>query len=277
MGQMDLSLALHGAWRGVAGLSFEGRVVLITGATSGIGLETARLFLEHGATVYLNGRDKQKLARVVGELDDLSGKALPLAGDVSQVKQCEAMLAFVEEQGDGLDILVNSAGIWVEGKADTMTEEDWDSVMNINAKGTFFMCRYAIPLLEINSGVIVNVSSDSGLVGNNEAAVYCASKGAVTLMTKAMAVELATRGIRVNAVCPGDVETPMLEKAYRDYGDGDRDNYYGSLLAHYPRGEKGRFTQPREVAEAILFLASPRVQAITGACLSIDFGLTAGY
>jgi NAD(P)-dependent dehydrogenase (short-subunit alcohol dehydrogenase family) len=261
----------------VAGLSFEGSVALITGASSGIGLETARLFLEQGATVYLNGRDEQKLARVVHELGDLPGKALTLPGDVSQVKQCAAMLAFVDWQGDGLDILVNSAGVWVEGKTDTMTEEDWDSVMNINAKGTFFMCRYAIPLLEKSSGVIVNVSSDSGLVGNNEAAAYCASKGAVTLMTKAMAVELATRGIRVNAVCPGDVETPMLEKACRDYGDGDRDTYYSSLLTHYPRGEKGRFTQPREVAEAILFLASPRVQAITGACLSIDFGLTAGY
>jgi NAD(P)-dependent dehydrogenase (short-subunit alcohol dehydrogenase family) len=259
------------------GLSFRGKVVLVTGASSGIGLETARLFIEQGATVYLNGRDEKKLARAVGELGNLPGKALTLPGDVSQVKQCEAMLAYVDGQGEGLDILVNSAGVWVEGKTDTMTEEDWDSVMNINAKGTFFMCRYAIPLLELRSGVIINVSSDSGLVGNNEAAAYCASKGAVTLMTKAMAVELAGRGIRVNAVCPGDVETPMLEKACRDYGDGDREAYFHSLLAHYPRGEKGRFTQPLEVAEAILFLASPKVQAITGACLSIDFGLTAGY
>jgi NAD(P)-dependent dehydrogenase (short-subunit alcohol dehydrogenase family) len=277
MGQMDLSLVLHGEWRGVAGLSFSDKVVLVTGASSGIGLETARLFIEQGATVYLNGRDDQKLGRAAGELGGLPGKAVTLPGDVSQVKQCEAMLAFVAEQGSGLDILVNSAGVWVEGKTDTMTEEDWDSVMNINAKGTFFMCRYAIPLLEKSSGVIVNVSSDSGLVGNNEASAYCASKGAVTLMTKAMAVELAARGIRVNAVCPGDVETPMLEKACRDYGDGDREAYYNSLLAHYPRGEKGRFTQPQEVAEAILFLASPKVQAITGACLSIDFGITAGY
>jgi len=277
MGQNDLSLVLQEEWRGVVGLNFEGRVVLITGASSGIGLETTRMFLEQGATVYLNGRDEQKLARAAGELGDLPGKAFTLPGDVSQVKKCEEMLAFVDGQGEGLDILVNSAGIWVEGKTDTMTEEDWDSVMNINAKGTFFMCRYAIPLLEKSSGVIINVSSDSGLVGNNEAAAYCASKGAVTLMTKAMAVELAIRGIRVNAVCPGDVETPMLEKAYRDYGESDRDVYYGNLLANYPRGEKGRFTQPREVAEAILFLASPKVQAITGACLSIDFGLTAGY
>ena len=258
-------------------MEFKDKIVLITGASSGIGYETARAFLEKRAMVYLNGRNEQKLTEAVKSFARLPGTAHALPGDVSKVKQCEEILSRVESDGRGLDILVNSAGIWIEGRSDTMTENDWESTMNINAKGTFFMCRYAIPLLEKSSGVIVNVSSDAGLVGNNEAAIYCASKGAVTLMTKAMAVELAPRGIRVNAVCPGDVESPMLEKASKDYGGGDRDAYYRSLLAHYPQGEKNRFTQPREVAEAILFLASPKVQAITGACLSIDFGLTAGY
>lgn len=258
-------------------MEFQDRVVLVTGASSGIGLETAKIFLKNGARVYLNGRDRQKLAGVIDTLGNFKGNAAVLPGDVSSVKQCEAMLKTVEQAGQGLDVLVNAAGIWVEGKSDTMTEEDWNSTMNINARGTFFMCRFAIPLLEKSSGVIVNVSSDSGLVGNNEAAIYCASKGAVTLITKALAVELAPRGIRVNAVCPGDVKTPMLEKAFEDYGGSDREAYYISLLTHYPQGDKARFTQPREVAEAIYFLASPSVQAITGACLSIDFGLTAGY
>jgi NAD(P)-dependent dehydrogenase (short-subunit alcohol dehydrogenase family) len=258
-------------------MDWNGKVVLITGASSGIGYETAALFLEKGARVYLNGRDEHKLAKVVEALGSYPGTAVALPGDVSRVGQCEAMLSSVEMAGYGLDLLINAAGVWIEGKTDTMTEENWNTTMDINAKGTFFMCRYAIPLLEKSGGSIVNVSSDSGLVGNNEAAVYCASKGAVTLMTKAMAVELAPRGIRVNAVCPGDVETPMLEKACREYGGGDHEAYYRSLLNHYPQGEKARFTQPREVAEAILFLASPSVKAITGACLSIDFGLTAGY
>jgi NAD(P)-dependent dehydrogenase (short-subunit alcohol dehydrogenase family) len=258
-------------------MDWKDKVVLITGASSGIGYETASLFLEKGAQVYLNGRDEQKLTKAVETLGNYPGTAVALPGDVSRVGQCEAMLYAVEMAGCGLDLLVNAAGVWIEGKTDTMTEENWNTTMDINAKGTFFMCRYAIPLLEKNGGSIVNVSSDSGLVGNNEAAVYCASKGAVTLMTKAMAVELAPRGIRVNAVCPGDVETPMLEKACREYGGGDHEAYYRSLLKHYPQGKKARFTQPREVAEAIIFLASPSVKAITGACLSIDFGLTAGY
>ncbi len=258
-------------------MDFKDKVILVTGASSGIGFETAKLFLEKGARVFMNGRDIDKLKKAISSINHLSGKAEILAGDVSVVGQCAAMLEKVQKVADRLDVLVNAAGVWVEGISDQMTEQQWDKTMNINAKGTFFMCRYAIPLLEKSSGTIVNVSSDSGLVGNNEAAIYCASKGAVTLLTKALAVELAPRGIRVNAVCPGDVETPMLEKACRDYGGGDRKTYYNSLLSHYPQGKKSRFTQPREVAEAIAFLASPSVQAITGACLSVDFGLTAGY
>ncbi len=258
-------------------MTFKDKVILISGASSGIGYETAKAFLGQGATVYLNGRDEEKLAMAVKKCQDSLGKAVSLPGDVAQVDQCEKMIMALEETEGRLDVLVNSAGVWLEGKSDRMNEEDWDRVMNINARGTFFMCRYAIPLLEQSGGVIVNVSSDSGLVGNKEAAIYCASKGAVTLMTKALAVELASRGIRVNAVCPGDVETPMLERAYHDYGGEDQDRYFRSLLAHYPQGEKARFTKPEEVAGAILFLASPSMQAITGACLSIDFGLTAGY
>ena len=264
---------------------YNNKTVLVTGASSGIGFETARVFLERGAYLYINGRNPDKLAKAADELgknnNDLytpaAERIVTLPGDVSSVKQCEMILQQIETAGKGLDILVNSAGLWIEGPSDKMMEQDWDRVMDVNAKGTFFMCRYAIPLLEKSRGNIVNVSSDSGLVGNNEAAIYCASKGAVTLMTRAMAVELAPRGIRVNAVCPGDVDTPMLEQACRDYGNGDRESYYRSLLSHYPQGERARFTRPREVAEAIAFLASPSVEAITGACLSIDFGLTAGY
>ena len=253
------------------------RTVLITGASSGIGFETARIFLDNGDFVYFNGRDETKLNKAAKVLDSKGSASYSLVGDVSRVEDCEKMIREVEKAGNGLDVLVNSAGIWLEGKSDQVTEEMWDEVMDINAKGTFFMCRYAIPLLERSEGVIVNVGSDSGLVGNNEAAIYCASKGAVTLITRSLAVELAPRGIRVNAVCPGDVETPMLDRAFDDYGGNDRSSYDRALLNHYPQGEKARFTKPEEVAESIFFLASPTVKAITGACLSIDFGLTAGY
>jgi len=258
-------------------MNSEQKRVLVTGASSGIGLATARLFLERGNKVYCVGRSEENLNKALESFRLLPGKAVSLPGDVSEVSECQRILQLVEEEGDMLDVLVNAAGVWKDGPSDTMTEEIWDEVMGINAKGTFFMCRYAIPLLEASEGVIVNVSSDSGLVGNKEAAIYCASKGAVTLMTKALAVELAERGIRVNAVCPGDVETPMLDKAFLQSEYDDRKVYEASLLANYPQGSSARFTQPEEVAEAIAFLASNKVKAITGACLSIDFGLTSGY
>lgn len=253
------------------------RTVLVTGASSGIGLATAKLFLEAGSRVYCVARNETKLKKAMEGFHSLSGRAISLSGDVSKVSECQRIMQLVEHEGAGLDVLVNAAGVWRDGPSDAMTEKIWDEVMDINAKGTFFMSRYAIPLLEASEGVIVNVSSDSGLVGNKEAAIYCASKGAVVLMTKALAVELAERGIRVNAVCPGDVETPMLGKAFLESEFEDRRAYEASLLANYPQGSKARFTQPEEVAEAISFLASNKVKAITGACLSIDFGLTSGY
>lgn len=255
----------------------ENRTVVVTGASSGIGYETVRRFLEEGDTVYCISRNETNLHEALENLLELPGKAVALPGDVSKVSECQRMLQEVELAGKGLDVLVNAAGVWKDGPSDAMSEAVWDEVMDINAKGTFFMCRYAIPLLVAREGVIVNVSSDSGLVGNKEAAIYCASKGAVTLMTKALALELAERGVRVNAVCPGDVATPMLDKAFLESEYDDWHDYEASLFHRYPQGDRARFTQPEEVAEAIFFMASNRVKAMTGACLSVDFGLTAGY
>ena len=120
-----------------------------------------------------------------------------------------------------LDVLVNCAGVWVEGPTDTMTEADWDRVVDVNLKGTFQMCRHAIPALEATGGCIVNVSSDAGLWGNKGAAIYSASKGGVTVLSKALAVELAERGVRVNVVCPGDVDSPMIRYQAETFGGGD--------------------------------------------------------
>jgi NAD(P)-dependent dehydrogenase (short-subunit alcohol dehydrogenase family) len=175
-----------------------------------------------------------------------------------------------------LDVLVNCAGVWVEGPTDTMTEADWDRVVDVNLKGTFLMCRHAIPALETTRGCIVNVSSDAGLWGNKGAAIYSASKGGVTVLSKALAVELAERGIRVNAVCPGDVDSPMIHYQAETFGDGDPDGYLARLLEAYPQ-RPPRFIRPDEVAELIAYLCSDRAAPITGAAISIDFGLTAGY
>ena len=149
--------------------------------------------------------------------------------------------------------------------------------MDTNVKGTYFMCKYAMPHLKETKGNIVNIGSDSGLMGNNELSVYCASKGAVTLITKSLAIEAAAYQVRVNAVCPTETDTPMLEKDIYDYGYNSREEYEECLSSIFPQGENARFVRADEVAEAICFLAdNSKAAAITGICMPVDFGITAG-
>jgi NAD(P)-dependent dehydrogenase (short-subunit alcohol dehydrogenase family) len=251
------------------------RVALITGGASGIGLATAERFARDGVRLVLADIDAAGLDRAVGGLGG-PDRVLGAVTDVSSFADCERAVAAAVAQFGRLDVLVNSAGVWVEGPTDTMTEAEWDRVIDVNLKGTFAMCRHAIPALEATGGCIVNVSSDAGLWGNKGAAIYCASKGGVTILTKALAVELAARGIRVNAVCPGDVDSPMIRYQAETFGGGDPEGYLRDLLTAYPQTPP-RFIRPDEVAELIAFLCSERATPITGAAISIDFGLTAGY
>jgi NAD(P)-dependent dehydrogenase (short-subunit alcohol dehydrogenase family) len=252
------------------------RVALITGGASGIGLASAERLARDGFRLVLADLDLDGLERASGRLTGEGATALGVATDVRSVADCERAVAAAVDRLGRLDVLVNCAGVWVEGPTDTMTEADWDRVVDVNLKGTFFMCRHAIPALEASGGCIVNVSSDAGLWGNKEAAIYCASKGGVTVLTKALAVELAPRGVRVNAVCPGDVDSPMIRYQAETFGGGDPDGYLAELLSAYPQ-RPPRFIRPDEVAELIAFLCSERATPITGAAISIDFGLTAGY
>ncbi|HSL32643.1 MAG TPA: SDR family NAD(P)-dependent oxidoreductase [Candidatus Limnocylindrales bacterium] len=252
------------------------RVALITGGASGIGLATAERLQHDGLRLVLADVDTPGLERATASLTAAGATALGVATDVRSVADCERAVAAAVERFGRLDVLVNCAGVWVEGATETMTEADWDRVVDVNLKGTFFMCRHAIPALEKTGGSIVNVSSDAGLWGNKEAAIYCASKGGVTVLTKALAVELAPRGVRVNAVCPGDVDSPMIRYQAETFGGGDPDGYLADLLAAYPQ-RPPRFIRPDEVAELVVFLCSERATPITGAAISIDFGLTAGY
>jgi NAD(P)-dependent dehydrogenase (short-subunit alcohol dehydrogenase family) len=251
------------------------RVALITGGASGIGLATAERFARDGVRLVLADIDAAGLDRAVGGLGG-PDRVLGAVTDVSSFADCERAVAAAVAQFGRLDVLVNSAGVWVEGPTDTMTEAEWDRVIDVNLKGTFAMCRHAIAALEATGGCIVNVSSDAGLWGNKGAAIYCASKGGVTILTKALAVELAARGIRVNAVCPGDVDSPMIRYQAETFGGGDPEGYLRDLLTAYPQTPP-RFIRPDEVAELIAFLCSERATPITGAAISIDFGLTAGY
>jgi NAD(P)-dependent dehydrogenase (short-subunit alcohol dehydrogenase family) len=198
------------------------------------------------------------------------------AADLRDVAACRAVVEVAAAAAGRLDCLVNAAGLWTEGPAEDTREEDFDRVLDVNLKGLFFMSAAAIPHLVKTGGSIVNLSSDAGLQGNTGAAVYCASKGAVSNLTRALALELAPRGVRVNAVCPCDVETPMLSYQAENFGDRDPEAYRRRLLDQYPQAARARFLRPEEVAELIFFLAQPAATGITGANLSIDFGLSAG-
>jgi len=254
------------------------KVVLITGGSSGIGKATAKKFLQKKATVYIIGRNKGKLERVKKELTEINATIHIITSNVAIPCECRQAVETVLSREKRLDVLVNSAGISYQGPCVAMTETMWNETLDINLKGTFFMCQSAIPALAETHGSIVNISSDAGLIGNKELTIYCASKGGVTLLTKALALELAAQRIRVNAVCPGEVETPMLIKDFEQSGYATRKEFDSYFLGHCPQGEHARYTQPEEVAECIYFLASTdKVEAITGACLSIDFGITSGY
>ena len=179
--------------------------------------------------------------------------------------------------GRAIATTLGAAGVWLEGSSQEVTPEQWDRVLDVNLKGAFFLIRSAIAPLIARQGTIINIASDAGLVGNNGAAVYCASKGGLVLLTKALALELVPQGVRVNVICPGDVATPMIEFQAARYGNGDPEGYKRRLLANYPQGDNARFIRPQEIARLVQYLCEPAAAPITGATLSIDFGITAGY
>lgn len=236
-----------------------------------MGSATARLFHAQGANVVLADINLQRLQSLNQEL---GGAATLLEADIVRPDACKLMVKGAIAAYGRLDILINAAGVWVEGPSETMTEEQWDRTLDINLKGTFFACRHAIPHLEKVGGQIINIASDAGLVGNAGAAIYCASKGGVVLLSKALALELAPRGIRVNAICPCDVDTPMLAYQASEFGGGDPDGYLDRLRSIYPQGPRTRFATADEVAAFVLAVAG--LAPITGAALPIDFGTTAG-
>jgi NAD(P)-dependent dehydrogenase (short-subunit alcohol dehydrogenase family) len=249
---------------------FDGRVALITGGSSGIGFATARAFLEEGAKVAVTGRNKARLDRVRGL--QVHGRFLGIRGDVSRAEEAKRFIARTESGLGPIDVLVNNAGIYLQRSTERMTEREWDSVLDINLKGTFLCTKYALPgMIRRKRGNIVNVASDSGLVASPLSAAYCASKAGTILFTRAVAVEHAKHGIRVNAICPGEVNTPMQHRDAQASGLSHRE-YYRRLVASIPQRRAGT---PEEIAKAILFLASDEVPFMTGAALSVDGGYTA--
>jgi NAD(P)-dependent dehydrogenase (short-subunit alcohol dehydrogenase family) len=247
------------------------KVALITGGTSGIGQATALLFAHEGAQVALIGRDESRGHAVAQEIEKAGGEAIFIRSDVRFAEECRRAVEETLQVFGRLDILFNNAGVFYPNTVLDCTEEEWDLTVDISLKGTFLMSKYALPtMISQGGGVIINNASGWGLVGGNEAAAYCAAKGGVVLLTKAMAVDHSRQGIRVNCICPGDVETPML------YQDAEtRGMPWDEYLADAAARPMGRVGRPEEIAKAALFLASDDSSFITGAVLAVDGGGTA--
>lgn len=250
-----------------------GKVALVTGGASGIGRATAVLFAKEGASVAVVDVDQSGAGAVADSIAREGGHAIPVHADVTRAADCEAAVARTVEAFGRLDILFNNAGIVRRASVVDTTEEEWDRVMAVNVKSVFLLSRTAIPVMaRAGGGVIINTGSGWGLVGGRRAAPYCASKGAVVNLTRAMALDHADQGIRVNCVCPGDTDTPILREEARQLGEPvDR------FLEDSARRPMGRLGRPEEIAEAVLFLASDAASYATGAVLVVDGGGLAGY
>jgi NAD(P)-dependent dehydrogenase (short-subunit alcohol dehydrogenase family) len=247
------------------------QVALITGGTSGIGEATAVLFAQEGASVAIAGRNEKRGHAVMERILESGGNAVFIRTDVRRAAECERAVDGALSTFGKLDILFNNAGVFYPHTTLDCSEEEWNLQIDINLKGTFLMSKSALPhMIQQGGGVIINNSSGWGIVGGDRAVAYCASKGGVVLLTKAMAVDHGRQGIRVNCICPGDVDTPMLPEDARIRGLKWED-----YLAGCANRPLGRIGTADEIAKAVLFLASDDSSFMTGAALVVDGGGTA--
>ncbi len=253
----------------------RGKVALITGATSGIGRATAILLARHGAAVAFTGRRADKGASLVDEIASSGGDATFFPADHTREEDCRRAVDSAVKHYGRLDILFNNAGIVIGGSAEDTSEEDWAATFELNVRAVWRMSRLVLPHLRARGGgAIVNNASDWGLVGARDAVAYCASKGAVIQLTRAMAMDHARENIRINAVCPGDtfVERWVEDGYYRGSGGVERKR----ALEESARGlPMGRVASVEEIAKAVLFLAADDSSYVTGAILAVDGGNTA--
>lgn len=251
-------------------IDFTNKRVLVTGGTRGIGRGSVEAFLEAGARIAINGRTAESTAAAIAALGD-SERLLGAPGDIATAAGCEAVVGAAVEGLGGLDVLVNCAGVGKGGRIEEFDEAAWDEMLDVNLKGTFFCIRAALAALRNSKGNIVNVASDAGLIGELGLTVYCASKGGVVNMTRAMALELAPV-VRVNCVCPGYVDTDMVRRDGIEQAD-DPAAAERAIINYSPLK---RIATPGEIATAIIYLASGNARFVTGAAFQIDGGSTAG-
>lgn len=250
----------------------DGKAALITGGNSGIGQATAILFAQEGAQVVIAARSVEKADATIAQIKQSGGQAVFVACDVRLSEDCDRAVQFTVEQFGHIDILFNNAGIVPFGTVIETSLETWHETWATNVSGTFYASRSALPhMIAQGSGVIINNASDWAVVGGQQAAAYCASKGAVVQLTKAMALDHARQGIRVNAVCPGDTYVERWDVRLTE--GQSHDEYLQTLGSPIPMNRVGRTD---EIARAVLFLASDDSSYMTGQILVIDGGNTAG-
>ncbi|MDF2856319.1 MAG: family oxidoreductase [Neobacillus sp.] len=246
-------------------MRLNGKVAIITGGTFGIGESTALLFGREGAKVVVAGRNMEKGEYVVSQIKEQGGDAIFVKTDVAKEDDVQNLISVTEDTFGKLDILFANAGVGAMGDIHETSLEDWNTLLSVDLTGVFLCSKFAIPAMMKNgSGSIINCASILGHVGQPSVSAYAAAKGGVVNMTRSAAVTYANRGIRINAVCPGYIDTPMLDQL-----DSDAKRHLESL---HPIGRLGR---PEEIANAVLFLASDESSFVTGANLLVDGGYTA--
>jgi len=246
----------------------SGKKAIVTGGAAGIGRAAAVLLAKAGAAVAIVDLDKAGGESVVHQIIKAGGKAMFVCGDVSRAEDCRNAVQETVKAWGGVDILFNNAGIIRRATVTELSEEDWDRVMAVNVRSMFLMCKYAIPFMEeAGGGAVINNASGWGLTGGARAAVYCASKGAVVNLTRAMAVDYGMKNIRVNCVAPGDTDTSMLRNEAKQLGEPE-----AAFLKDSASRPLGRIARPEEIASAVLYLASEGASFVTGAILPVDGG-----
>lgn len=253
-------------------MQLAGKVAIITGGASGIGRATALLFAREGAAVAIADLNQQAGESVAAEIIALGGRALFEPADVTSASDGGRVVDRVLREFGSIHVLFNNAGIIRRASVVELSENDWDRVMSVNVKSIYLMSREVIPAMaKGGGGSIINTASGWGLVGGPRAAVYCASKGAVVLLTKAMAIDHGPQKIRVNCICPGDTNTAMLRSEAQQLGERE-----DRFLTESARRPLGRVGQPEEIAQAVLYLASDASSFVTGTALVVDGGGLAG-
>lgn len=250
----------------------KGKVAVVTGGGSGIGRATAHLFSRHGAKVVVCDISPKKAELVMSEILENSNEAIAVTTDVSSEVQVESMMRKINDLYGGIDILFNNAAIILPKFIEEIENDEWRHLLDVNLSGVFYCIKQALPHLKERQGCIINMASMNGLVGQMRNPAYSATKGAVIALTKSLAVDLAPLGVRVNAICPAGVLTPLLEEWFQQQPNPER------ARSDCDRSHMmGRTASPEEIAQLALFLASNDSSFITGQAIPIDGGATLGY